>query len=309
MKAAQITEYGTAEKVTINEVDKPPVGEGQVLVAVRATSLNPFDTMVRAGYVAAMIPALPITLGGDIAGVVAGVGEGVTGLAVGDEVYGSANAVSGASGALAEFAATDAGQLAKKPTTSSFEEAAASVLVGVSAIQALDEHAKLHAGQKILILGGAGGIGSLAVQLAKHRGAFVSSTVKAADVDYVKSLGADQVIDYAQADALTSLNDFDAVFDTTTGEGLEAALAVLKPGGVAVAMIGGVEPAVAEKHQVSVVTQSTRVTSQRLAELATLLDQKVLKPRIAQTFSLNEAKAAFEAREGGAPGKVVVTIP
>ncbi len=308
MKAAQINEYGSADAVTIASIDTPTPGEGQVQVEVHAASLNPFDTMVRAGFVAAMIPALPVTLGGDISGVVAAVGDGVSDFAVGDEVYGSANAVSGASGALAEYAVTASGQLGKKPQGIDFETAAASVLVGVSALQAIDEHLKLKAGQKILIQGGGGGIGSLAIQLAKHRGAYVATTVSGADVDYVKSLGADQVINYETEDFTALLSDFDAIFDTTTGEGLEASLRVLRAGGVAVSMIASVEPSVAEAHKVSVVSQGTQVTTERLKVLGELLEQKVLIPRIAQIFSLEDIKQAFEARENGATGKIVVTL-
>lgn len=308
MKAAQIKEYGSADVINIVEVDKPAPAEGQVLVEVQTASLNPFDTMVRAGYVAAMVPSLPITLGGDIAGVVAALGEGADGFTVGDEVYGSANAVSGASGALAQFAVTAAGQLAKKPAGINAQTAAASVLVGVSALQAIDENAKLQSGQKILIHGGGGGIGSLAIQLAKHHGAFVATTVKASDKDYVVSLGADQVIDYEAEDYTTLIHDFDAVFDTTTGEVLEPSLAVLKSGGVAVAMLGTVDPAVAEAKHVTVITQGTQVTTERLTVLGELLEQQVLTPRIGQTFSLEDVRAAFEAREQGTSGKIVLTI-
>ncbi len=309
MKAAQINTYGAADSITVVDVEQPKPSEGQVLVKVSAASLNPFDTMVHAGYVAAMIPALPITLGGDMAGVVEAVGEGVTEFAVGDEVYGSANAVSGASGALAEYALTTSEQLAKKPSVVSFDVAAASVLVGVSTLQAIDEHGKLQAGQRVLILGGGGGIGSLAVQLAKHRGAFVATTVSSKDIDYVTSLGADEVIDYKDVDATARLQGFDVLFDTTTGEGLEAALAALNPGGIAVAMLGSVDAAVSEARKVTVITQGTQITTERLNRLAALLNEKVLVPRIAQTFSLNDVVAAFEAREGGAAGKIVVTIP
>lgn len=308
MKAAQISEYGSADVITVTDIDTPTPGEGQVQVEVHAASLNPFDTMVRAGFVAAMIPALPVTLGGDISGVVSAVGEGVSDFAVGDEIYGSANAAGGATGALAEYAVTAAGQLGKKPQAITYETAAASVLVGASALQALDEHINLKAGQKILIQGGGGGIGSLAVQLAKHRGAYVATTVSASDVEYVSSLGADQVINYETQDFTALLSNFDAIFDTSTGEGLEASLSILKPGGVAVAMIGSVEPSVAEAHKVTVISQGTRVTTERLKVLGELLEQKVLTPRISQTFSLEDVKAAFEARENGAAGKVIVSV-
>lgn len=308
MKAAQISEYGGPEVINVAEVEQPQPGEGQVLVEVHAASLNPFDSMVRAGYVQAMIPSLPITLGGDISGVVTAVGEGVSGLRVGDEVYGSAAAVAGASGALAEYAVTASGQLGKKPQSVDFDQAAASVLVGVSALQAIDEHINLQAGQKLLVLGGAGGIGSIAIQIAKARGAFVATTVKAADVDYATSLGADQVINYESDDLSQLSNDFDAVFDTTKGDALEAALATLKEGGVAVSMLGSVDEAAAAAKKVMVISQGTQVNTERLGKLAALIDEGVVKARIAKSFALEDVQAAFEAREGGAAGKIVLHI-
>lgn len=306
MKAAQIKEYGSADNVEVVEVDKPATAAGQVLVEVYAASLNPFDTMVREGYVAAMIPSLPITLGGDIAGVVAAVGEGVEGLSVGDEVYGSANVVAGASGAFAEFAVTSAEQLGKKPTKHSFEEAAATVLVGVSALQALDQHINLQPGQKILIHGGAGSIGSIAIQVAKHTGAYVATTVKTDDIDYVKSLGADEVIDYKTQDFTKIVQDFDAVF-VTAGDALDASIAILKPGGIAVSMVGGLDKPAADTKQVTIIAQMTQVTTELLSKLSDLIEKGVVKARIGKVFPLADVQAAFKARESGSTGKVVLT--
>src|SRR5690606_10107573 len=201
MKAAQINNYGDPSVVQIAEVDQPQLTEAQVLVEVHASSLNPFDTTVREGHMKDAIPLqFPATLGGDIAGVVVKAGTGVERLKPGDKVYGQANVVAGNSGAFAELAATKASQLAKMPSNLSFEQAAAMPLVGVSALQALSEHINLKAGQNIFIHGGAGGIGTIAIQIAKHIGAYVATTATGEGIDYVKKLGADQVIDFKSED-------------------------------------------------------------------------------------------------------------
>jgi NADPH:quinone reductase-like Zn-dependent oxidoreductase len=225
-------------------VAKPSAGEGQVLVKVRASSINPFDSTVLHGYAQKMMPlVLPVTLGGDIAGVVEAVGAGVSEFSAGDRVYGQANAVGGNTGAFGEYAVTSAGQVAKAPTGLSFEEAAAIPLTGVSAMQALMGHIKLAAGQKILIQGGSGGIGTVAIQLAKHLGAYVATTVPAMAMDYAKTLGADEVMDYKARDFTEVIKDYDAVFDLVGGEVFEKSFEVVKKGGVLVSMVAPVDEA------------------------------------------------------------------
>lgn len=310
MKAAQISEYGDASVVKINEVDKPEAGEGKVLVEVKASSLNPFDSKLREGYMKDSIPLkFPATLGGDIAGVVAEVGEGVTGFAAGDKVYGQAAVVAGNSGAFAEYAVTKASQIAKSPTNLDFEEAASLPLVGVSALQALTEHINLQSGQKILIHGGSGGIGSVATQIAKHLGAYVATTAPAEAADFVKNLGADEVIDYKAQDFITLVRDYDAVFDTVGGEVFEKSLDVLKQGGVAVSMIASADEAAAKQRGVTAMTQGTKVTAERLEKLAKLVEDGVVTPQVSKVFPLDQIKEAFEFREGQSfTGKVVIKI-
>ena len=190
MKAAQIKEYGDPSVVEIVEIDRPTAGEGQVLIEVHASSLNPVDSAIRSGYMHQMMPLqFPTTLGGDVAGVVTDVGAGAEGLKVGDRVYGQANAAFGNSGAFAEYAVTAAGQVAAAPKNLSLSEAASLPLVGVSAVQALTEHIKLEAGQKILITGGSGGIGTLAIQIAKALGAYVATTATGEGLEIAKELG------------------------------------------------------------------------------------------------------------------------
>lgn len=309
MKAAQISEYGHADKVTVVDIDRPPVGLNQVLVEVHAASLNPFDTAVREGYVKDMIAALPVTLGGDIAGVVAEVGEGVTQVGVGDSVYGQANAVAGNSGALAEFAVTKAGQVAKAPANLTFTEAASLPLVAASAYQALHEHFGLQSGQKLFIHGGSGGIGSIAIQMAKHLGAYVAASARGESTEQVAQLGADEVIDSESQDFATIIRDYDAVFDTVGGDDFDRCLSILKPGGVAVSMVAAADQSKATEQGVTALTQSTKVTTEKLDAVRGLVEQGVVKPQIARTFALDQVVEAFEAREGGkVNGKIVVSI-
>jgi alcohol dehydrogenase len=310
MKAAQINSYGDASVIQINEIEKPTVSEGKVLVEVYATSLNPFDTSVRAGYLKEMIPLqLPVTLGGDIAGVVSEVGVGVTNVSVGDKIYGQANIVAGNSGAFAEFAATSAGQVAKMPDNLDFQQAASLPLVGVSALQALKKHIGLQAGQKIFIHGGAGGIGTMAIQIAKHIGAYVVTTATGEGARLVKELGADEVIDYKEQDFMEVLHDLDAVFDTVGGDDFTRSFGVLKRGGIAVSMIAAVDEAKATEYGVVAVRQSTQVTSEQLDQLRTLVESGAVVPQIDKIFPLTHIVQAFESKENGTVnGKIVIQI-
>lgn len=310
MKATQINEYGHADVVKVQEVDKPSIGKDQVLVEVQAASLNPFDTMVREGYLQEAVPlTLPVTLGGDIAGVVREVGENVSNVAEGDIVYGQANVVAGNSGALAEYAATKADQVAKSPKGIDSTEAASLPLVGVSALQALVDHIELEADQKIFIHGGAGGIGSIAIQIAKNIGAHVATTATGGGIAYVNELGADEVIDYKAQDFSQSLSSFDAVFDTVGGDDFTKALAILKPGGVAVSMIADADEDLAKELEVTAIKQMTHVTCDKLSQLTKLVEDGVVKPNVGKVFELNQIQEAFEARESGqVQGKIVIHL-
>ena len=310
MKAAQITTFGHADAIAVVDVDQPTIADDQVLVEVHASSLNPFDTMVREGYLKDN-PALtlPFTLGGDIAGVITEVGSGVPNFKAGDKVYGQANKIAGNSGALAEFAGTKAEQLATFPESLSFDEAASLPLVGVSAVQALTEHLDLQKGQKLFVHGGAGGIGSLAVQIAKHLGAYVAATATGDGIDFVKQLGADVVIDYKATEFSTVLKDFDAVFELAGGKEFDKCLEVLKKGGKAVSMNAEPNEALAKEKGVTALTQWTQVTTERLEKLSQLVADGVISAHVDQTYNLDDIQKAFEARESGAiKGKIVIHI-
>jgi alcohol dehydrogenase len=299
MKAAQLTAYGPASAVKVQEVDRPHPAAGQVLIEVHASSLNPFDTTIREGRMRQAIPLnLPVTLGGDIAGVVTKVGEGVTHVAPGDQIYGQANVVAGNSGAWAEYAVTTGGQVAKMPGDN-FEVAGVLPLAGVAALQGLTEHIKLTPRSKLFIQGGSGGIGSLAIQLAKHLGAYVATTATGEGAGYAKELSADIIIDYRTENFADQLHDYDAVFDTAGPAVFNDSLVVLKPGGVAVSMAAPVDEARAMELGVSAFTQATHVTTAALDQLRELVESGVMKPRIDRVFPLDDIQAAFEAREGG----------
>jgi NADPH:quinone reductase-like Zn-dependent oxidoreductase len=310
MKAAQINEYGDATKVVINETEKPKPKANQVLIEVHGSSLNPFDSAVHSGYMKDRIPlALPATLGGDIAGVVTEIGEDVTGFSIGEKVYGQANIVAGNSGAFAEYAATAATQVGLMPNNLSFVEAGSLPLVGVSAVQALYENIKVQGSQKLFIHGGAGGIGSIAIQIAKHLGAYVATTTTGAGIEFVRNLGVDQVVDYKTEDFAKELRGFDAVFDCVGGEDFTKSYGVLKQGGIAVSMIGQPNEAKANEYGISALMQHTAVTTARLDKLRELIENDVVTPHIAKTFPLEQISEAFQAREdGGLNGKIAITI-
>jgi alcohol dehydrogenase len=310
MKAAQISEYGHAEKIQVVDINKPTIEDNQVLVEVHAASLNPFDTTVREGHVKDMISSLPVTLGGDIAGVVREVGAGVTSARVGDKVYGQAAVVAGNSGALAEFAATKASQVATTPVNLDFTEAASLPLVGVSALQALTDHINLQPSQKLFIHGASGGIGSIAVQIAKSIGAYVAGSVRGSEsIEFVKGLGVDEVIDTETQDFSELLKDYDAVFEAAGGADFDKTLEVLKRGGVAVSMLATADEAKAQELGITAITQGTKVTTEKLQALAKLVEDGAVKPQVTKSFPLSQVQEAFEARESGkVPGKIVVII-
>ena len=222
MKAVQISQYGDASVLTVTtQAARPTAGDGKVLVEVHAASINPVDSMIRLGYMQKMAPlTFPATLGTDLAGVVVEVGAGVSSLKKGDTVFGTASILAGGTGAFAQFAAVPAGTLARVPSGLALTDAAAIPLTAVSALEVIDEKLKVGKGQKILIHGGAGGIGTIAIQLAKHRGAFVATTVLAEAVDYARGLGADTVIDYQKEAFEKVLSGYDFVFDTVAGRNL-----------------------------------------------------------------------------------------
>jgi alcohol dehydrogenase len=310
MKAAQISGYGeTSVLVTSADAPKPSAEAGHVIVAVQAAAANPFDLLVISGGAQQMAQlSFPATLGGDLAGTVAEIGEGVVGFSVGQQVYGMANAIGG-HGSFAEFAPVKATQLSAKPESLDYANAAAVPLVGASAYQALVTHLQLQPNQKILVHGGAGGIGSVAVQIAKQLGAYVAATAAASDVEFVKSLGADEVIDYQTQDFAEIVHDYDAVFDTVGGETATKSYAVLKPGGTIVSMTAHEDPELSKAHNVTFISQFTQMNQDMLAAVTGMIDSGALHVRVDKVFPLEAASEALEYLKTGHPhGKVVIQV-
>ena len=315
MKSVQINRYGGSEVIEINQnVAEPIVSAGKVLVSVKAASVNPADWKIREGGLQQMIQLqFPSTLGMDFSGVIKQVGEGVSNSEFneGDEVYGQAGVVNGGSGAFAEMALAKTESIANKPKRLSHAEAAALPLVGVSAWRALMENIGLSNGQRILIHGGAGGIGSIAIQLAKHLGAYVATTVSTNDKQFVQELGADQVIDYKTQNFEDMLHDYNSVFDTIGGETYRRSFKVLKKGsGIIVSMLEQPNPQLMDQHGVKAIFQFTQADRERLTKVAKWVDEnKDIRVNIDKTFSLDEARRALDYQKDVHPrGKIVLAI-
>lgn len=312
MKAAQITKYGGSEVVHINQSTPVPndPSAGKVLVNIRAAGVNPADWKFRDGFFQQMMPLkFPSTLGWDFSGIIEKLGEGVSDYKQGDEVYGQASEITGGSGAFAEMALATADSIAPEPKALSHEQAAGLPTVGVSAWQALVETIGLTNGQKILIHGGAGGIGSIAIQMAKHRGAYVATTVRANDMQYVKELGADEIIDYQTQNFDDLLHDYDAVYDNVGGETYTRSFKILKKGGIIVSMLEQPNQQLMEQFGVKAIFQFTQVNRERLTKLAQWVDQNNIRVNVDRAFPLEEAGKALDYQKDVHPrGKVVVEI-
>ena len=311
MKAAQIKNYGDVNAIEINgDAEKPSLQSKQALVEVYAASLNRIDSVIRNGYAQAMMPlSFPSTVGGDFSGVISDLGEGVTEFGAGDEVYGNAGAFLGGSGSIAELVASDNAKMSFKPKTLDFTQSASLPLVGASAVQGIEEEIKVKEGQKILIQGGAGGIGSIAIQIAKMHGAYVATTVGTDSVDFAQNLGADEVIDYKVQDVTNVLRDYDAAFDTAGGDSTNDLFKIIKRGGTLVSMAGMLDQDLANKQGVTAISQMTLVSTEQLQRLARYVDSGRVKVQIEKTFPFLQVKEAFTYFETQHPkGKVVVEI-
>ena len=313
MKAIQIKKYGSNDVVEVNETaSAPSLSSGKILVNIKASGVNPVDWKIREGYMQQIMPLqFPSTLGMDFSGVVKQVEEDAhSDFKQGDEVYGQASIFSGGSGAFAELALASKDSIAHKPKTLNYLEAAALPLVGVSAWQALVEHIRLSKDKKVLVQGGAGGIGSIAIQLAKHLGAFVATTVSTDDKQFVQELGADQVIDYKTENFEDIVYDYDAVFDTVSGDTYKRSFKVLKKGsGMIVSTLEQPNSELMNQYGIKAVFLFSQVNRQRLTRLAEWIDQNNIRVNIDKTFSLDEAAKALDYQKEGHPrGKLVLTI-
>jgi NADPH:quinone reductase-like Zn-dependent oxidoreductase len=332
MKAFILDRYGTADRVRAGDMPDPQPREDDVLVQVHAAGVNLLDSKVRNGEFKLILPSrLPLILGHDVAGVVVRVGSRVRRFKPGDEVY--ARPADGRVGAFAEFIAIKEGDVAIKPKALGMEEAASVPLVGLTAWQALIERANLKRGQKVLIHAGSGGVGTFAIQLAKHLGATVATTTSTANVGLVKSLGADIVIDYKKEDFAHVLRDYDVVLNSLDKVTLEKSLGVLKPGGQLISISGPPDAAFARSIGASWVLRTImgvlsygitakakrrharysflfmRANGDQLTKITSLIDNGIIRPVVDRVFPFASTKEAMAYVEAGrARGKVVVSL-
>ena len=308
MKAIRIHAYGGTEQMQLDDAPISACGANDVLVRVVAAGINPIDWKIRSGAMAKGLPkTFPITLGSDAAGVVAAVGGAVTRFKTGDEVFFYAEFARG--GSYAEYVAVDAAQVALKPRTVPFAAAAALPTPGQAAWTALMDTAQIERGMRVLVHGGAGALGSVAVQLAKAQGLHVIATASGAALDLVKSLGADEVIDYRAQRFQDVVTGVDVVLDTLGGPTQEASWATLKPGGMLVATVMPPSPERAAAAGVRAAFVFTPPRGAVLAQLAERVDAGRLRLLVGQEFALTDAAQAHRLGESGqARGKMILHV-
>jgi len=307
MNAIRVHRFGGPDSLACEVVPRPEPGEGQLLVRVKAAGVGPWDAWVRTGQ-SALHHQLPVIPGSDLSGLIEGLGPGVGDLKEGDAVFGVTNAEF--TGAYAEYAVASAQMVARKPERLGFIEAASVPVVACTAWQMLFEHGRADATKRVLIHGAAGNVGAYAVQLAKHAAKEVIATAFSADVDYVRTLGADRVID-VQASAFDKLlTNIDIVIDTVGGETLDRSFAVLKPGGVLVSSVAAPDPAAAERHGVRAVFFLVQVSSDLLTQIANLIDAGQLRTTVGDVLPLADARLAHEMLAGTPHkrGKIVLSM-
>ena len=294
MKAAYIDHYGGPEVLQYGDLPDPVAGPGEVVVDVVAASVNGADWKVRVGQYKQT--RFPFALGRDFSGVVSAVGAGVDDLKVGDAVFGVLDA--GQEGAYAEKVAVKAAIVAKKPDALSHVDAAALALTGLTAMSAIEDTLKLKAGETILIHGGAGGVAGFAIQLAKHLGARVITTTSAANRDYVRGLGADEIIDYNATDFTKVVTGCDAVFDTVGGDVAQKSFAVLKSGGRAAFIASGAQAPAPDRDDVTSLRPPVGRARRPLERIAQLVQSGAVRPPAIKLYPLSEAADAHRVSEG-----------
>lgn len=314
MKAAVINHFGKAEELQIEDVSKPVINDDDVLIKVMAAGINPVDTKIRAGTSGASKHLqLPAILGFDVSGIIESTGKNVSAFNPGDAVFGCIG-FPGLGKTYAEFATADPKLLAKKPNNISFEEAAAVSLAGLTAYQAINEHLKVNAGQKILIQAAAGGVGHLAVQFAKLNGAYVIGTASDKNEKFLKDLGVDKVIDYKKEKFENIVNNLDAALDAMGGEVLYRSISCVKRGGIVLCLPSSTKDdpkaiELAQQHGVKLIWPMMHVDSGQIKIIANLLEQKKLKVFVDKIFTLDQIVWAHKAIESlGTKGKVVVRV-
>lgn len=332
MKALTFKRYGKTPDIGFADVPRPTLKPDELLVEVHAAAVNPIDNMIPTGLFKAVVKLqLPAVMGSDLAGVVIEVGSRVTRFKPGDAVFASIFDIG--TGAIAEFAVVPESAAALKPDKLDFVQAASIPMVGLTSWQALKERVKLRAGQKVFIPAGSGGIGTFAIQLAKHLGAKVGTTTSTGNVELVRGLGADEIIDYKKQEFEKVLRGYDAVLGTVRGDAMEKAVAILKPGAAMVSLVGPLDAAfararglnfllalvfgmmsrkimrLAKQHEVTYSFLFAHPDGAQLAQIAELLKTEQIRPVIDKVFPFEQAKEALDyLGQGRAKGKVVIKV-
>ncbi len=332
MKAFVINRYGKKEMGHIADVPEPKLGEEDILIQVHAASVNPLDLKIRSGEFKLILPyELPLILGNDVAGTVVRTGSHVSRFKVGDEVYARPN--KDRIGTFAEYIAINQSDAAIKPSNLSMQQAAAIPLAALTAWQALVDVAKVKPGQRIFIQAGSGGVGSVAIQIAKHLGAFVATTTSTPNVEWVSALGADVVIDYKTQDITAELSDYDVVLNSLGNQELIQSLKILKRGGILVSISGPPTPAFADEIGLNWIVKQViklisygirkkaeqrginyeflfmRANGDQLSKITQLIEQGSIRPVIDRIFSFSAiADALAYAELGNAKGKTIIQM-
>jgi NADPH:quinone reductase-like Zn-dependent oxidoreductase len=332
MKALTFKRYGKSPEIGLTDVPRPTLKADELLVQVHAASVNPIDNMIPTGMFKPVLHfQLPATLGSDLAGVVTEVGSNVTRFKPGDAVF--ANIFDLGTGSIAEFAVVPERAAALKPANLDFVQAASIPMVGLTSWQALKERANLQAGQKVFIPAGSGGIGTFAIQLAKHLGAKVGTTASIGNIELVRGLGADEVVDYQKQEFEKVLRGYDVVLGTVRGDAIEKSIAILKPGSKIVSLIGPLDAAFARAKRLNfflafvfglMSRKIMRLAKQRdvtysflfvrpdggqLGHIGQLLETERIRPVIDKVFPFEQAKEALAyLSQGHAKGKVIVKM-
>jgi NADPH:quinone reductase-like Zn-dependent oxidoreductase len=306
MKAARVLRFGPPNVITVDDLPRPEPAAEQLLVRVKAAGVGNWDALIREGKVE--LQPLPLILGAELSGVVEAIGTEVSGFKRGDEVYGATNEQF--SGAYAEYALPSARMMAQKPKSLNFIEAASAPIVTVTAWQMLFEYAHVTAGQTVLIHGAAGNVGAYAVQLAKQAGLQVVATAASADLDYVRGLGAERVVDRQTEQFELSVTGVDVVLDTVGGDTQQRSLRVLKPGGILVSSVSPVPETTQKRYGIRAAYFYVDVTTARLNQITELVNSGKLVTDVGTVLPLEQARIAHEML-AGAPhkrGKIVLSI-
>ena len=308
MRAIQIHQYGGTDTLQLVQIDTPKINADDILIQVKSAAINPVDWKIREGYLQEFIPyALPITLGWDVAGIVTEVGSAVSNFKVGDEVFSRPDI--SRDGSYADFIAVKANEAVLKSVKLDFAQAAALPLAGITAWQCLVDVAQLQAGQRVLIHAGAGGVGHLAIQIAKSKGAIVIATASGANQSLLTQLGADQAVDYTQGPLSEQIEAVDLVLDTMGGSVQDDSWALLKKGGMLVSVTQPPSEETAKKFGVTSAFVFIEPSSRILGELNALVEADKLIPLIEHRFSLEQIVEAHQQSESGRTrGKIIIDV-